>query len=167
MQNQKQPRGITVQEADVQAMMDGLDVAAKQYGANVLANEIGKAGSTLRNELTSVAGHKLGLITAILVMARTGDLRALDRIEAMFGRVGIPLPTSTHDDPAPLLAEEGRLAREFGEHVSVLGTALMDGRVDAGEARKCLRELDDVVKKALAVRLHLKHLAKGEGGRLQ
>jgi hypothetical protein len=161
MQNQKKPQGITIQEADVQAMVDCLDVAAKQYGANVLANEICKAGSTLRNELAGVPGHKLGLITAILVMARTGDFQALDRIEAMFGRVGIPLPTSTHEDPAPLLTEEGRLAKEFGEHMAVLGAALMDGTVDAAEARKCLRELDDVVKKALAVRLHLKHLAKG------
>lgn len=163
MRNQKMSAGFTMpSESAVQNMVDALDVAAKQYGAEALAERLVKASSTLRNELAGVPGHKLALSTAILIMVHTGDLRALDRIEEMFGRVGIPLPKSTRKDPAPLLAEEGKLAKEFGEHVAVMGAALMDGTVEASEAAECIEELDDVVRKAMEIRAHLEVLADGE-----
>jgi len=156
--NQKHGPRITVREADVQRVFDRLDVAAKQYGCESLAGRIGKAQSTLRNELAGLPGHKLGIITAIQILAWTGDLAALDSLEETLGRVPVEFPRSKKDDPAPLMAASGRLAREFGEHLASLGTALMDGVVDATEARMCLRALDEVVKAAMTVRVHLEGL---------
>jgi len=161
--NQKNGPRITIREADVQRVFDHLDVAAKQYGCEALAGRIGKAQSTLRNELAGLPGHKLGIITAIQILAWTGDLAALDSLEETLGRVPVEFPRSKKDDPAPLMAASGRLAREFGEHMSVLGAALMDGVIEPREARACLKELDEAVKAALAVRVHLEGLCE-EGG---
>jgi len=161
--NQKNGPRFTVREADVQKVFDHLDVAAKDFGCERLAERIGKAQSTLRNELAGLPGHKLGVITSLQILAWTGDLRALDRLEAVLGRVAVEFPRSTRNDPAPLMAASGRLAKEFGEHMSVLGAALMDGVIEPREARACLKELDEAVKAALAVRVHLEGLCE-EGG---
>ena len=158
MANQKNGPRITIREADVQRVFDHLDVAAKQYGCEALAGRIGKAQSTLRNELAGLPGHKLGIITAIQILAWTGDLAALDSLEKTLGRVPVEFPRSTRNDPAPLMAAAGRLAKEFGEHLAVLGAALMDGVIEPREARACLKELDEAVKAALAVRVHLEGL---------
>lgn len=151
-----------ITEEQVQKVVDALDVAAKEFPIKALAGEIFKGESTLRGELNGQPGHKLGLTTALLILARTQDLRALDRIEEVFGRVGIPLPSSTRTDPAPLMTAAGKLAREFGEHVTVLGCALMDGTVDRGEAAECLKELRDTVRAAMELQCHLEKLAGEE-----
>ena len=71
----------------MQHVIDLLDIAAKNYPVKALAPEIGKAESTLRNELTQQDGYKLGLLTAYQILKITKDYRALDRLERLLGRV--------------------------------------------------------------------------------
>ena len=98
-------------------IIDLLDAASKQYPIKALAPEVGKAESTLRNELTQQEGYKLGLITTLLIMQKTGDLAALDRIEALFNRVAFVLPRSEPGNLAPLVKQVAGLSKEFGEHM--------------------------------------------------
>ena len=57
-------------------IIDLLDSAAKSYPMKALADDIGKAESTLRNELTEQPGYKTGLRTAIKIWDKTGDSEA-------------------------------------------------------------------------------------------
>ena len=144
-------------------LIDLLDSAAKQYPIKALASELSpdkrgdKAESTLRGELNRQPGHKLGLITAILIMQKTGDLQALDRIEAMFNRVAFVLPPSI---PNSLTVMEllGRMSKEFGEHMKVMAKSIKDGTVTPKEAKKCLKELKDVMEALLMMQAHLEAL---------
>ncbi len=142
-------------------VIDLLDAAAKSYPLKALAPEIGKAESTLRNELTEQLSYKLGLRTAFQVWKKTGDLKSLDRIERLLGRVAYSLPKPS-SNPAKLMELAGALAKEFGEHVQILGLSLSDGEVDAKEAKLCLRELRELIEAAVRLQAHLEELAEGE-----
>ena len=90
-------------------VIDFLDAVAKLYPIKKLAPELksrlthNKAESTLRCELNQQPGYKLGLVTAVMIMAKTrhlGSLAALDMIEAVFNRTALELPAVTPTDPA-------------------------------------------------------------------
>lgn len=108
----------------MQDVIDLLDVAAKNYPMKALAPDIGKAESTLRNELTQQDGYKLGLITSYQILKLTKDYRALDRLEKLLGRVAFVLPRATATDMPTLMQLTGDLTREFGEHMTALGTGI-------------------------------------------
>lgn len=141
-------------------VFDLLDAAAKRYPIKALAPELDKAESTLRNELTRQPGYKLGISTAVMIMKHTGDMGALDRIEAMFGRVAYPLPTCDAHDPAPLMRLVAILSREFGETVSELAESMAGGRIGKDEADKCLKELQGLIRACVEMEAHLKALRK-------
>ncbi len=139
-------------------VIDQLDIAAKDYPMKALAPELGKGESTLRNELTFQPGYKLGLLTALLIMKHTGNLRALDTIEGMFGRVAFDLPRADGKDPSPIMQLVGRLSVEFGEHMEVMGKALDDCEIEKPEAKECLRELNDVITACVKLKAYLQAL---------
>lgn len=140
---------------DLDRVFDLLDSAAKSYPMKALADEIGKGESTLRNELTEQPGYKLGLRTAILVMRRTEDLRALDGVEKMFNRIAYQIPTSTKYDMCPILRLAGKTMQEFGEHTQAVANALSDGEITRAEAETCLKELNDVLASCIELKAHL------------
>ena len=144
----------------MQEIYDLLDAAAKQYPIKALAPDINKAESTLRNELTQQPGYKLGLMTAILIIKRTQDLRALDVIEEFFDRVAFVLPRAQNCEVAPLAELAGRIAKEFGEHMQEVGKALADGKLDNSEARSCLKELKDVIEACVNLQAYLEREIK-------
>jgi hypothetical protein len=143
-------------------VIDLLDAAAKSYPLKALAPEIGKAWPTLQNELTEQLSYKLGLRTAFQVWLKTGDLKSLDRIERLLGRVAFPVPRPSRN-PAKLMELMGRLAKEFGEHVQTMGASLADGEVDPEEAKLCLRELRELIEAAVQLQAHLEQLSEPEG----
>lgn len=162
MRNRQKCTPFMITQEQLQGIVDALDVAAKDFPIKALAGEIFKGESTLRGELNGQPGHKLGLTTALLILCRTGDLEALDRIEETFGRVAFRIPETRHDMLGEIWELAGRLAKEFGEHVQALGGAVMDGQVDPQEAKACLRELKDVLSAAVELQAHLRHLAGEE-----
>jgi hypothetical protein len=140
---------------DLDRVFDLLDASAKAYPIKALADEIGKGESTLRNELTEQPGYKLGLRTAVLILRRTGDLRPLDGIEEMLGRIAFALPRSDKTDMIPILRLAGKMMQEFGEHTQALANALVDGKITRAEAEICLKELNDVLVSCIELRAHL------------
>jgi len=140
---------------DLDRVFDLLDASAKAYPIKALADEIGKGESTLRNELTEQPGYKLGLRTAVMILRRTGDLRPLDGIEEMFGRISFPIPRSDKSDMIPILRLAGKMMQEFGEHTQALANALVDGKITRAEAENCLKELNDVLVSCIELKAHL------------
>lgn len=137
--------------ANLDDIVDLLDAAAKRYPIKALAPQIrgdltaGKAESTLRNELTQQPGYKLGLITAVQIMALTGDLSALDAIEDLFGRTAWKVPEVDHADPVPVMAKAGRLSKEFSDVIEATAAAMADGRLSEEENENLRRELVELV----------------------
>lgn len=145
-------------------VLDLVDASAKSHpdGLKALAYELKreatKAESTLRAELNQTAGHKLGLVTAVQIMALTGNFKPLDKIETIFGRVAFDLPTARAADPAPLMKMVANLSKEFSETVQEVAQALKDGVLDPDEAKKCLKELNDLVQVAMEFKATLEHI---------
>lgn len=143
-------------------IFDHLDIAAKKYPIKALAAEMyDKAESTLRNELTRQPGSKLGLITAIDIMRRTGDFSALDDIEAMFDRVAIKIEKPEGSKKEWLL-HMAKIARESSHVVSNLAESMADGFLSANERKLCAKETYDAIT-ALAALWH----QLGEAGDLK
>ena len=142
----------------MQQIIDLLDVAAKNYPIKALAPEIGKAESTLRNELTQQDGYKLGLITTYQILKLTQDYRALDRIEKLLGRVAFALPTAQVGELAALSQMIGDTAKEFGEQMAAIGQAMADGTVTKEEAKACVAEIDDVVAACIKLKAYLERV---------
>ena len=141
----------------MQEIFDLLDTAAKDYPLKALAGEIDKNEKTLRNELTQQGDFKLGITTAILIMKKTGDLRALDRIESFFNRVAFVMP-EPRESALTVMKLAGKLSKEFGEHMVSLGAAIEDGKIARQEARTCLGELKDVIEACVRLQAYLERL---------
>ena len=138
-------------------VFDLLDIAAKSYPIKALAQEIDKAESTLRNELNQQEGYKLGLKTAVLIMKKTGDLKALDGIEAMFNRVAFNLP-KPDGNVSDLMSMVADLTREFSEYMGAVAKALRNGPVTKTEARACLKELGELMSALIKLQAYLERI---------
>ena len=144
---------------------DLLQSAALAYPLKALVGEIttdqgsSKAESTLRGELNQQPGHKLGLVTALQIMQKTGDLRALDKIEEMFDRTAVSIPVgATGRSPLrPIMELNSDMIKEFGHNMKALGNALKDGSIDAVEAKVCLRELRELITACIRLETYLNH----------
>lgn len=139
-------------------VVDALDAAAKAFPIKALAPEIkgdltaSKAESTLRNELNQQPGYKLGLLTAVQIMHHTRDLKALDMIEAHFGRTAWKVPEVHHEDPVPLMGRCARLSKEFADVIEAASEAMRDGRVQRAEAEKMVKEIDELVTASIRMK---------------
>ena len=133
-------------------VIDLLDAAAKRYPIKALAPELksdltrARAESTLRAELNQTEGYKLGMLTAVMIMAKTGDLFALDEMEDIFNRVAFELPTAVPDNSMELMKLIAKLSKEFSETVQEVAFAMKDNQINKKEASRCLKELDDLIK---------------------
>ena len=133
---------------NIDDIFDRLDVAAKNFPVKALAAEMhDKAESTLRNELIRQPGYKLGLVTALEIMRMSGDLSALEIIESMFDRVGIPIDNSEKRKmgKANWLGHIGKVARESGDIISSLAESVKDGCLNDSERRLCRKECHDAL----------------------
>jgi hypothetical protein len=146
-------------------IFDLIDSAAKRFPMKALAPRLGKAESTIRNELTEQQGYKLGFRTAVLIIRITQDFSALDRIEQMCGRVAFDIPPVDTTDRVPLLELAGQCGIEFGEQNVELGKALQDRKITPEEKARCIKEIDDTVKKCLQLKANL--LAHKPGDKIE
>lgn len=142
----------------MQTVIDLLDVAAKEYPIKAIAPEMGKSESTLRNELTQQEGYKLGLITAYQILKITGNLRALDRIEHLLGRVAFPIPIAKSKDMPAVMQMVSKISKEFGDHMHTMATAMEDGIITRQEAIECRKELEDVIAASAELKTYLEHI---------
>ena len=141
-------------------ILDLLDIAAKGYPIKALAPEIGKGESTLRNELTQQPGYKLGLITAIMIMKKTWNLQALDRIEDIFHRTAFIIPRPESHNMIPIMHSISSLTKEFGEDIKGMADALKDGVITKKEAGKCMKENKDLIKACIELQGYLEQIIK-------
>ena len=145
----------------METVIDALDATAKAYPIKALAPELktevtpARAESTLRAELNQTPGYKLGLVTALMIMAKTGDLAALDQIETYFGRVAADLPGTPADDQAPLMNQVSRLSKEFSETVQEVAAAMADNHLDPNEKDRVLAELEDLITASVRFKAYL------------
>lgn len=144
-------RPMTLLELVQAAVLDSRE------GVKGIADYLGKSASTLYSEMNPNEGegrtnHKLGLLDWVKLVRLTGDFRSLQKVAEDLGYVAVPLPMG---EPAPLevLQHLTRITKEAGEHGATACTALeLDGRIDRQEARACLKELDDLLRAAVAWR---------------
>lgn len=127
-------------------------------GTSALAVRLGKHTTTLNHEVRPPVGSsaKLGLVDAQRIMAMSGDHRILQAMAAELGQFCVPLPALPEgaDGSADELA---RLAREFGDVVGEVATAMADGKVTDNELRALERQSGELVA---AVQHMLRHFAQ-------
>jgi len=152
---------MTLQET-LDNVIDRLDSAAKAYPLKALAPMIrgdltaSKAESTLRNELSQQPGYKLGLVTAIQIIHHTGDLAALDAIEALFNRTAWAVPDVSGADPLPVMGHVGKVSKEFADVVESCAKSLEDGRMDKMEIDRILGEVEELIVECIRFRAVLR-----------
>lgn len=151
----------TLQET-LDNVIDRLDAAAKSYPIKALAPMIrgdltaSKAENTLRQELTQQPGYKLGLVTAIQILHYTGDLAALDAIEALFNRTAWAVPDVTAADPLPVMCHVGKVAHEFSDVVDSCAKCMEDGCVENDEIDRSLGEVEELIVECIRFRAVLR-----------
>ncbi|MFH1618445.1 MAG: phage regulatory CII family protein [bacterium] len=140
-------------------VLELLDAAAKKKGMQEVAGiiyphlKMDSAAGRLYNELAEINTYKLGLRTALQIMKITGDLEALDRIEAIFNRVAFVLPRP--GDGLPMMEMVSRMSKEFGESVAVLAEGMRDGKLTRKERSAGVKELVDLVRICMKLKAYL------------
>ncbi|MBI5843705.1 MAG: hypothetical protein HZB23_03445 [Deltaproteobacteria bacterium] len=145
----------TPQLAKLEDVFDALEIAAKTFGMKRLAPEVDKSYSALANELSRQPTYKLGLSTAILIMAKTGDMRPLEEINAIFNRVTVPVPGRPWGSPENLVKGLSAMALEFAQATESFARAISDGFITDGERGACIREIGELVEACLRVKTWL------------
>ena len=147
-----QKSGLNEVHGRMQNVIDMLDAAAKKYPIKALAPMLksdvtrARAESTLRAELNQTEGYKLGLITSIMIMAKTGDVSALDEVESIFNRTAFDMPNVTPGDPAPLIDLISKLSKNFSQTIQKVAQSLSNNMLKHEETQSCIKELDDLMK---------------------
>jgi len=152
----------TGNKMDKNEILNQVKIAVMGYPMKAMADELDKAYSTLSNELDHRDTAKLGFLTALGILAKSqgagapsqsryAGIKAVDLIEAGFGRVAFELPKAIPTDPRPIMQMAAKLSKEFGEAVQELASCIDPespggGRTIAEEAERCLKEIGDLVK---------------------
>ena len=139
-------------------IIDLLDIAAKEYPIKALASEMGKGESTLRNELTQQPGYKVGIMDAIQIMKKTGNLRALDRIEEMFSRTAFMIPNPEYNNAVTIMKLVANLSKEFSKTIHLMANALENSAISKTEARQCLKENKELIKACIQLQAYLQKI---------
>lgn len=112
-------------------------------GAEALGSRLSppKSGTTLSHEVRPPAGNaaKLGVMTAVQIVALTGDHRIAYAFCAQAGGMFVPL-VSHENSPASVLSSVSGLAKEFGDVVAAITSSAADGGITLNELRRIERE---------------------------
>lgn len=112
-----------------------------QGGASALARAIDKNHWTFLHELNETGSAKLGLLTALKMTRRTGDLRILLAFAAECGQMCLPLPDSLAQSGDECMSALSGVMRESSETCQVLCKALgTDGDINDNELDEIRRE---------------------------
>ncbi len=136
------------------------------YGAAQLAEVLNKAENTLYQECNPHPGegrtHKLGLVDFRTITNITRIYLALRRLCLDCDHVAIPIPQGKPGDIKNWFGRLGKLSKEFGDFAEEGGEALEDGKVDRREARRMLKELDELLEVCVGSRMELLRLLEDD-----
>ena len=129
-------------------------VFQSREGVPSIAEELGYHVHSLYSMLSPKdienRGHKLGLMDFVRILRKTGDFRALDKLNQEFGRVSFELPEPDKSmTDRDWLRHAARMAKEPGEALAALSTAIADGVIDEGERKRLRKEAFDVIRAAM------------------
>lgn len=118
-----------------------------------LAANMGLKVGTLYNKADADEGshHKPTLRDVVLATRATGDMRVLDALDAMFGRVAYVVSDKSHCSDIELLNLLAKLGAQNGEFHAVLFNALADGKFTQAELEQVRAEAHDVISALLAL----------------
>lgn len=152
---------------DKNEILNQVKIAAMGYPLKAMSDDLGKAYSTLSNELDHRGTAKLGFMDALGILdrgfhgskqSRLAALEAADMIEAGLGRIAFSIPETINNNAHPLMKKVASLAKEFSEAVSEISTSIEDGHVSRKEAENCLTELKDLLTVTLELRMYFKQI---------
>lgn len=110
-------------------------------GASALARAIDKNHWTFLHELKETGSAKLGLMTALKMTRRAGDLRILLAFAAECGQMCLPLPESLQESGDECMLALSAVVRESGDVCQELCRALgTDGDINDNELANIQRE---------------------------
>lgn len=102
-------------------LLEKIQTIVCEYGAEAMAQELGKSYKTLMRELNpNDGGAKLGLMTFLQILRITQNYSTLNMIAKMFGQIMIDVPerVTTNELAGRLsvvLKEMGELLQELGK----------------------------------------------------
>ena len=115
-------------------------------GASALARAIDKNHWTFLHELKGTGSAKLGLLTALKMTRRTGDLRILLTFAAEFGQMCLPLPESLQGSGDECMSALAAMVRESSETTQVMCNALgTEGDINDNELADIHREAGELI----------------------
>lgn len=91
--------------------------------------------------------NKLGLVDFLLILKKYDDFGPLDMIVREFGRVAYKMPDGS-TDKKEILALVRDLNKEVMEGVNASLQAAEDNKITKAEAKKCSKELGDIIEAA-------------------
>lgn len=106
-------------------LLEKIQMIVRNYGAERMAQELGKPYTTLMRELNpNDEGAKLGLITFLKILGITQNYSPLSVIAKMFGQIIIEVPERVTTNVllgrlSLVLKEIGALLREIGKATSL------------------------------------------------
>lgn len=148
-------------------VMDAARNVAEDYpgGAKALALRIDKNHNTFSHELKETGDAKLGLLTAVKISDRTGDLRILNAFAEAMGCMVLPLPAALAVDGSDAMQLVSSLAGEFNDVIQSFVGAIKDNQVKGhqlADIRRQWAELQVVGQKMVAYAEALHEAAKPE-----
>lgn len=132
-----------------QCVMDAAADVVSDYpgGAASLAPRVDKAPSTLNQEVNGTTPMaKLGLVTAVKLTKRTGDLRILLAFARECGQMVLPLPEGLDVEGDDCMRAATASAREFGELMAEVMSARADGRTTDNELDRVTRSIGELMR---------------------
>lgn len=135
----------------LQELYDALEIAAKVYGLKAMTAHTDKAYSSLANELSRQPGYKLGLSTAAIIIAKSGDMKSLAAFNDLFGCIPVPMPERPWGSVKDLLSGAAEIAFEFSGVAEALAAAISDGVITADEKKQCRKEIRELIEACLRV----------------
>lgn len=135
----------------LQEVFDALEIAAKVYGLKAMMAHTDKAYSSLANELSRQPGYKLGLSTAAIIIAKSGDMKSLKAFNDLFGCVPVPVPERPWGSVKDLLTGASEIALEFSGVAEALASAMTDKVITAEEKKQCKKEIRELIEACLRV----------------
>lgn len=111
-------------------------------GVPAVAVKMGVSAGVLYHKLTAddEAHHKLTVRDCILIFLVTGEVGHLQALARVMNCVAFQVPDFTGLSDQALLDLVCKLNEEAGQFHGVLGNAIADGKIDAGEYRQLRRE---------------------------
>lgn len=129
----------------------GLDVADAAYhtahaypgGVPALAQRMAMSHNTLSHKVgLNNSTHHLTLREAVTMQEVTGDARILHSMAGALGYACVSLRT---DGGGTTLAEVMHMAKEFGDVLASINSAVADGRVTPNEMQDCERQAAELM----------------------